>query len=165
MRYKYVLFDWGNTLMKDSPSDRPMVEWPVVEAVAGAGEVLKRLAGQATLIVATSASISDEAQIRAALARVGLDTYFQKIYCFKNTGLQKSPPFYRHILRDLGASPEEAVMVGDSFENDVLAANQAGLDAVWFNPHSSEKRQGSQHATIHSLLELILLLTGKPTMP
>ncbi len=165
MRYKYVLFDWGNTLMKDSPSDRPMVEWPVVEAVAGAGEVLKRLAMQATLIVATSASISDESQIRAALARVGLDTCIHKIYCFKNTGLPKSPPFYRHILRDLGAAPEEAVMIGDSFESDVLAANQAGLDAVWFNPHSSEKRLGQQHTTIHGLPELIPLLTGKPTPP
>lgn len=163
MKYKYILFDWGDTLMKDSPSDQPMVTWPVVEAVAGAGEVLKRLGTQATLIVATSASISDESQIRAALARAGLDTFIQKIYCFKNTGLKKSPAFYEHILHDLGAAPGEAVMVGDSFENDVLAANQAGLDAVWFNPHTRKKQEAENHTTIHALPELIPLLIGAPS--
>lgn len=158
MKYKYILFDWGDTLMKDSPSDQPMAAWPVVEAVAGADEVLKRLGAQATLILATSASISDEAQIRAALARVGLDTYIQKIYCFKNTGLKKSPAFYEYILHDLGAASAEVVMVGDSFENDVLAANQAGLDAVWFNPHTRERREAERHTTIHALPELVSLL-------
>jgi len=158
MKYKYILLDWGDTLMKDSPSDKPMVEWPVVEAVAGAREVLNRLGPQAMLIVATSAAVSDESQIRAALARVGLDTYIQKIYCFKNTGLKKSPEFYRHILDDLGATPEQTVMVGDSFENDVLAANQAGIFAVWFNPQADEKRESPQNTTIYSLTELPALL-------
>ncbi|GAB4503641.1 MAG: HAD family hydrolase [Anaerolineales bacterium] len=160
MKYKYILFDWGNTLMVDSPSDQPMVAWPVVEAVAGAGEVLRRLGTQATLIVATSASISDESQIRAALARVGLDTHIQRIYCFKNTGLKKSPAFYQYILQDLGAAPAQAVMVGDSFENDVLAANQAGLYAIWFNPDTNEKREADRHTTIHALPELPPLLIG-----
>ncbi len=140
MKYKFILFDWGDTLMKDSPSDQPMVAWPVVEAVAGASEVLKRLERQTTLVIATSAAISDETQIRAALARVGLETHIHRIYCFKNTDLKKSPAFYEHILRDLNAAPAEAVMVGDSFENDVLAANQAGLDAVWFNPNTQRRK-------------------------
>jgi putative hydrolase of the HAD superfamily len=158
MKYKYILFDWGDTLMKDFPNERPMLEWDYVEAVAGAGEVLNRLGPQAVLIVATSAAVSDESQIRGALARVGLDTHIQKIYCFKNTGLKKSAEFYRHVLRDLGAAPGETVMVGDSFSNDVLAANQAGLYAVWFNPENEDRRADMLHTTIHSLSELPALL-------
>jgi putative hydrolase of the HAD superfamily len=158
MKYKYILFDWGDTLMKDFPSDKPMVEWPHVEAVAGAREVLNRLGPQSTLVIATSAAVSDEAQIRAALARVGLETHIQKIYCFKNTGLKKSPDFYQHILNDLNATPEQTVMIGDSFENDVLAANQVGIFAIWFNPRADEKRESRQHTTIYSLTDLPALL-------
>lgn len=154
MKYKYILFDWGDTLMKDSPSNRPMVEWDNVEAVAGAGKVLNRLGTQAILIVATSADVSDESQIRGALARVGLDRHIQKIYCFKNTGLKKSPEFYQYILHDLGTTPDEAVMVGDSFEKDVLAANQVGMFAVWFNPQADKKQESPQHTTIYHLTEL-----------
>lgn len=161
MKYKYILFDWGDTLMKDFPNQRPMLEWEHVEAVAGAGEVLNRLGPQAALIVATSAAVSDESQIRAALARVGLEAHIRKIYCFKNTGLKKSAEFYRHILHDLDAAPGEAVMVGDSFAHDVLAANQAGMYAVWFNPLTGEQRTDALHTTIHSLPELPALLEGK----
>ena len=157
----FILFDWGDTVMHDDfpTSTVPMVEWETVRAVEGIAGALERLhAGGRTCILATSAAISDEAQIRGALARVGLDRYFARIYCFQNTGLPKGVDFYRHILADLGIDPASAVMVGDSFEKDVAAANAAGLPSVWFNPRSDEVRSGEQHATIHSLGELPGLL-------
>jgi FMN phosphatase YigB (HAD superfamily) len=40
----------------------------------------------------------------------------------------------------------------------VLAANQAGMDAVWFNPVSKERRAGEKYRTLHNLLELIPLI-------
>lgn len=143
--------------MKDFPNQAPMVEWPMVEAIPGAKETLSQLSKAATLILATSADVSDESQIRGALKRVGLDSYIQKVYSFKNTGLKKSPEFYRYILKDLDAMPEEAVMVGDSFEKDVLAANEAGLKAIWFNPKTHENRADKFHQTIHSLSKLIAM--------
>lgn len=157
----FILFDWGDTVMHDDfpTSTVPMVEWEAVRAVEGIAEALERLhAGGRTCILATSAAISDEAQIRGALARAGLDGYFSRIYCFQNTGLPKGVDFYRHILTDLGIDPEMAVMVGDTFEKDVVAANAAGLAAVWFNPRSDEVRNGERYATIHSLEELPGLL-------
>jgi HAD superfamily hydrolase (TIGR01458 family) len=39
-------------------------------------------------------------------------------------------PFFEQALLALGVSAEETVMVGDDLENDVLAAQQAGLRAV-----------------------------------
>ena len=159
----FILFDWGDTVMHDDfpTSAVPMVEWETVRAVEGIAEALEQLhRGGRTCILATSAAISDEAQIRGALARVGLDRYFAHIYCFHNTGLPKGVGFYRHILADLGVAPEAAVMVGDTFEKDVTAANAAGLAAVWFNPRSDEVRSGERHATIHSLGELPGLLAA-----
>ena len=155
--YPTILFDWGDTVMRDDPdSSVPMVQWPAVQAVDGIAEVLAQLhASGRTCILATSAAISDEAQIRAALARADLDHYFSRIYCFKNTGLSKGEAFYRHILEDLGLPASSALMVGDSFEKDVLAPNGAGIYAVWFNPRSDEVKSGENHITVHSMKELL----------
>ena len=157
LRYPVVLFDWGDTVMRDDPAlTLPMVEWPEVHAVDGIADVLAHLhsTGRRSTL-ATSAEISDETQIRGALARAGLDIYFSGIYCFKNTGLPKGEAFYRHILDDLGAPAAGALMIGDSFEKDVLAANNLGIFAVWFNPRSGETRGGELHTTVHSMADLL----------
>lgn len=53
-------------------------------------------------------------------------------------GLPKSDPgFYREAVARLGYRPDEAVMVGDSYENDVVAAKRAGLKAVRFAPDAA----------------------------
>src|SRR3990172_2222700 len=104
VHYSTILFDWGDTVMKDDPASLvPMVEWETVETVRGIESVLAYLHSSGRRIaLATSASISDEAQIRAALGRAGLEEYFSRIFCFKNTGLSKGASFYRHILSSLG---------------------------------------------------------------
>jgi len=156
LRYSTVLFDWGDTIMRDDPAIKtPIVEWQTIEVIEGIAGVLAVLhASGRRIILATSASISDESQIRGALARCGLDQYFSRIYCFKNTNLPKGEALYRHILNDLGISASDALMVGDSFEKDVQAANAAGMFAVWFNPNSDEARKSDLHITAHSMWEL-----------
>jgi len=156
LRYPTVLFDWGDTVMRDDLSSTvPMVEWQTIEVVEGIADVLEYLRSSTRrIILATSASISDESQIRGALARGGLDEYFSHIYCFKNTHLPKGEAFYHHILSDLRIPASEALMVGDGFEKDVQAANAVGIFAVWFNPRSDETRNDELHITVHSMQEL-----------
>lgn len=156
LRYPTVLFDWGDTVIRDYPErTNPMVEWETVEVVEGIADVLAYLHSTGRQIVlATSAAISDEEQIRGALARGGLDHYFSRIYCFKNTQLPKGEEFYRYILNDLALSVSDGMMVGDGFEKDVQIPNSLGMFAVWFNPRSDESRKGELHTTVHSLMEL-----------
>lgn len=156
LHYPTVLFDWGDTVMRDYPEITiPMVEWKSVEIIEGIAEMLEYLHSSGRRIVlATSAAISDEGQIRGALGRAGLDTYFSRIYCFKNTNLPKGEAFYRHILKELGISAADALMIGDGFEKDVEIPNQLGIFAVWFNPKSEETREGDAHVTVHSMPEL-----------
>lgn len=156
LRYSTILFDWGDTVMRDHPEITiPMVEWENIEVIEGITEVLQYLHSTGRrIILATSASISDEAQIRGALARGGLDAYFSRIYCFKNTTLSKGKEFYRHILKDLEISASDTLMVGDSFEKDVEVPNQLGIFAVWFNPRSDETRRDNLHTTVHTMQDL-----------
>jgi FMN phosphatase YigB (HAD superfamily) len=157
MKYPAILFDWGDTVMYDHPEITiPMIQWENVEVIEGIKDVLAYLHSTGRRIVlATSAAISDEGQIRGALARGGLDTYFSGIYCFKNTNLPKDEAFYRYILNDLGISASDALMVGDGFEKDIQIPNTLGMFAVWFNPKSEEIRKSGLHVTVHSMRELM----------
>src|SRR5690349_7352611 len=158
LNYPTILFDWGDTVMRDHPeiTTIPMVEWETVEVIEGIAELLAYLRSSGRRIVlATSAEISDEDQIRGALARGGLDTYFSHIYCFKNTRLPKGEAFYRYILNDLQISASDVLMVGDHFEKDIQIPNRLGMFGVWFNPKSNETRENDLHRTVHSMSELM----------
>ena len=156
LRYPTILFDWGDTVMRDYPErTAPMVEWESVEVIDGIADVLAYLHSTGRrMILATSAEISDESQIRGALARGGLDQYFSRIYCFKNTQLPKGEEFYRFIINDLQLSPSDALMVGDHFEKDIRVPNALGMSAVWFNPKSVDVRRDEMHFTVHSMGQL-----------
>jgi len=160
MRFSTVLFDWGNTVMMDDPSSTiPMAEWDTVEVVQGIESVLVYLQKRRLCnVLATSASISNETHIWAALARGGLDKYFSHIFCFENTRLPKGEDFYRFILEQLDIRASDALMVGDSFEKDVLDANKVGISAVWFNPISNKSQEGELYNTVHSMKELLSFL-------
>jgi HAD superfamily hydrolase (TIGR01509 family) len=160
MTTRCILFDWGDTLMRDDPrSSGPMVSWPEVAVVPGALEVLPQLRLHYRLALATSADVSTEAEIWAALGRVGLEKLLDKVYCFRNTGHRKpSREFYDYILQDLGLQAADLVMVGDHFEADVLGANRVGIPAIWLNPRTDETRIGELYRTIHRLDELPLAL-------
>ena len=152
-RDRCILFDWGDTLMRDFPEfSGPMSTWPHVEAIPHASDVLARLHDAWVVGLATNAADSDETDIWAALRRVGLDAWIDKIYCFRSVGQPKSSPaFFDHILNDLRIGPENVIVVGNDFKADVLRANRAGIRAVWFNEHTRETKVGEMHATVHSL--------------
>jgi len=156
-QFPTILFDWGNTVMIDDPNSTiPMMEWDSVEIVPGIEGVLEYLQSSGRRIVlATSASISNETQIWGALARGKLDGYFSHIFCFGNTELPKGEEFYHFVLDRLDIRASDALMVGDSFKKDVLDANKAGMYAVWFNPVSEEIQNSEYYNTAHSMKGLL----------
>lgn len=151
----WILFDWGDTLMRTLDYPGPMCAWPRVEVVPGAAEALRELSGRAGVALATNAADSQEEEIWKALARAGLDRFIDRIFCFKSVGHKKSsPPFFAHVMEQLGLPASRLLMVGDDFEQDVTAANAVGIQAVWFNEKSHEVPEGPDHLTIHHLRDL-----------
>ena len=52
---KHIIFDWGDTLMRDDPQkNTPMYLWDVVEEIEGAGHTLKELSESHEIHVATN---------------------------------------------------------------------------------------------------------------
>ncbi|MGV1099331.1 HAD family hydrolase [Thiovibrio sp. JS02] len=144
MKTLHYLFDWGNTLMAVLPGYAgPMCDWPEVAAMPEAVPTLQRLSRVVPCHLATNAGDSDEARIRAALARVGLDRYISNIYCLGKTGSPKpEPAFFAFIRNHLRVEPSSLLMVGDSLHDDVLGAQQCGLRAIWYNPGKAPVPEG-----------------------
>jgi HAD superfamily hydrolase (TIGR01509 family) len=153
---RLLLFDWGDTVMRDFPEYAgPMYLWPKVEAVAGAKAAIEQLKAGRIIALATNARDSSEEEIRKALGRVDLDRLFDRVFCFANVGhLKPSAEFFEHVLNELGLPPGAAVMVGDSFEADILGANRAGLFGIWLNAASDDRRRADRYETIGNLAEL-----------
>ncbi|ADV67105.1 HAD family hydrolase [Deinococcus maricopensis] len=133
---RVLLFDWGDTLMRDNPAEiRKMRDWLHVEALPGANETLATLRARGyRLIIATNAAESCAHDVLSALDRVDLAVHVERVYTARDLGITKRDPrFYSVILADLGVSAHDAVMIGDAWSSDVLAAHAAGLDAVWLS--------------------------------
>jgi putative hydrolase of the HAD superfamily len=154
--HRCLLLDWGDTVMRVfSEYEGPMAGWPRVEAVDGIREVLTGLRPAWTIALATNATDSEEQDIWSVLARAGLDGLIDRIYCFRAVGHRKSAPaYFQHVLADLGISPDDAVMVGDDFEADVMSANRSGIRAIWFRENAADRATGAMHRTIHDLHDL-----------
>jgi len=151
-----LLLDWGDTVMRVFPEyEGPMFRWPRVEAVDGITETLTKLRPDWTIALATNAADSEEREIWSALERAGLDELIDRVYCFRGVGHRKSAPaYFQFVLADLGIDPNDAVMVGDDFEADVVSANHSRIRAIWFHENAAERTTGALHRTIHDLREL-----------
>lgn len=156
----WVLFDWGNTLMRVFPEFRgKMRDWPRVQEIPGARKALHSLHGRIGIALATNAADSEEEDIRQALERADLSSFIKRIYCLKTVGAKKSSPeFFAWVLKDLHTPADRIVMVGDEYGEDVEAAQAAGLRAVWYNERSPEVRTGHNLATLHHLDHLPAIL-------
>ncbi len=146
MDAKVLLFDWGDTLMRVFPGRLGrMVDWSEVETTPGIADCLKELAGHYRIGVASNANDSNAGDVRVALARVNLDGYFPFIFTAHDLNLTKADPsYYYSIMGRIHASdpaiqittPQEMVMIGDSYTGDVRSSKRAGLKAIWYNPQS-----------------------------
>ena len=82
---------------------------------------------------------------RSRLEQAGIQHYFEDTYISMDIGYDKPDVrFFEEALRRSGLQPREVLMIGDSMTTDILGAQAAGIEALFFD------RRGNA-----SLLELI----------
>lgn len=96
----------------------------------GMEQALERLASRYSLgILANQLRESVD-----ALAALGLRRHFRVLAVSELIGMKKpDPEIFAWALEQADAAPDEAVMVGDRIDNDIVPARQAGLWTVWFH--------------------------------
>lgn len=82
---------------------------------------------------------------RRRLERAGILSYFEDTYISMDIGYDKPDiRFFQEALRRCGLQPSEVLMIGDSMTTDILGAQAAGIEALFFDRRNNA-----------SLLELI----------
>jgi HAD superfamily hydrolase (TIGR01549 family) len=112
--------------------------------VAGAGALLAALKPHVRIGIVSN-NILDEQQQK--LRHLGFDGYIDALVVSEEAGVSKpDPAIFEVALRRLGAAPDDAVMVGDSWAADIEGACAAGIRAIWFNRF----RQARPHTGIEA---------------
>jgi len=72
------------------------------------------------------------------IAATDTEKYFENIFISEKIGFSKpSADFFKAVMLAIpGFKRENALVIGDSLTSDIQGANNAGLDCLWFNPHS-----------------------------
>ena len=84
----------------------------------------------------------------------GIEPFFKNIFTADVIGHKKpDKAFYEYVLNELNVSASECIMIGDTLDADVIGAMNAGIKAVYFNPHKMEHNAIVNHE-ICSLIEL-----------
>lgn len=74
------------------------------------------------------------------LTRSDLSRYFKKIIISEEVGAQKpNPEIFEHALKSMNAPKRKTLMIGDSWEADILGAQKSGLDQVFLLSDEPEK--------------------------
>jgi FMN phosphatase YigB (HAD superfamily) len=158
---KAIVFDWGDTIMRDFSLPGPMSQWEKVEWVDGAERSLAVLTMHYTCIIATSADHSDTGQMKFALSRVGADKYFDLFYSQKELGHKKPDVrFFEAVLRLSGFSPEETIMVGNLYDKDIEGAKKAGMTTIFFNEKGEQGTFSAADYVIGRMDQLIHILAN-----
>jgi putative hydrolase of the HAD superfamily len=68
---------------------------------------------------------------------LGIEKYFDRILISEWEGIKKpDPEIFKRALKQLNVPPQQSIFVGDHPENDVKAAQNAGMIGVWKkDPH------------------------------
>ena len=124
------------------------------ELLEDAARVVKSLHAQYRLAILTNGLHLVQ---RRRLATSAIGQYIDEMIVSEEVGAAKPAKEYFEIaFAKLGNPPREnALMIGDSWNSDILGAVNYGLDACWYNPNS-KPRPGNAPIVreVASLLEL-----------
>jgi putative hydrolase of the HAD superfamily len=91
------------------------------------------------------------------LKNTNLEAYFDVVINSEMAGVKKpNPIIFEKALQMANVSKENSLMIGDSYEADVLGALNYGIDAICYNYHKEDLPKSIQQ--IQHLEELIAVL-------
>jgi HAD superfamily hydrolase (TIGR01549 family) len=105
--------------------------------VPGAEQMLQTLQAKGYRLFAASNSFGHLQ--RSRLQHAGILHYFEDTFISMDIGYDKPDiRFYQEALRRANLQPSEVLMIGDSMTTDVLGAQAAGMDALFFDRRSGQ---------------------------
>lgn len=116
----------------------------------GAIEILDYLSEKYRLHIITNGF--EEVQ-HLKLRNSGISKYFRSVTTSEDIGLKKPhPSVFNAALNKASAVPQKSMMIGDSFEADIIGAQNVGMHTLFFN--YKHEKVTSLFTSISNLLEI-----------
>ena len=122
--------------------------WRIFPDVLSVFEVLKRQ-GKILGIISNW-----DSRLFSICEGLGLEPYLDFILASAVVGAAKpSPKIFKEAIQRARVSPEEALHIGDSLEDDILGAQRSGIQTVFLNRKGSRTSESFTISTLHELME------------
>lgn len=110
--------------------DDYLAEWPKQTSFfPETPALLEQLQGKYRLGIVTN--FMDGPTARRVFDDLGYEAIFDSLVVSAEIGYQKpAPVLFQRALEELGSKPENTIMVGDTYEADVVGAHRAGMRGV-----------------------------------
>jgi putative hydrolase of the HAD superfamily len=116
----------------------------------GAIELLEALKSRFKLHIITNGF--DKVQ-QFKIENSGIKSFFEFVFTAEKVGFKKPhPEIFIQSLKTVNTTAEASIMIGDSFEADILGALNQGMQAIHFNSHNEEVH--AKCPIVYSLAEL-----------
>lgn len=145
-----MIWDLGDTINTPPLGGqdlRPLDQCTEIHLRPDVEDTLRKLSnlGYIQAILSNTAT-SDSDAARRMLERLGIAEYFVFIYATQSELThdkpeKPNPKAFDIVLNALEITPEQAVMVGNSWDNDVIGANRSGIHAIWLRNTSVSVRR------------------------
>jgi len=85
----------------------------------------------------------------------GLKPYFEKIILSEDAGINKPhTDMFTYALKTTNSRRNETVMIGDSWDADIVGAYQSRIAQIWYNPTGELPVGFEPTHTVHALIEI-----------
>ena len=128
--------------------------------VPGAFELLEALHPHAPIGIVSNNVVGEQIE---KIRSCGLAPFLDTVVISEEAGVAKPHPrIFEIALARLGCTADEAVMVGDAWDNDIAGARSAGVRAVWFNrfgvraPELCDVTELRSFEPVRAVVELLL---------
>ena len=152
MMIKAVIFDLGNTLVRESDG----------QVLPNAIETLRELKKDYKIaLISNTLPQTTAEKVHQILREAQLLDFFDVVVVSSEVGVSKpDPQIFSLTLKKLGVKPEEAVMVGNTISTDIFGGNRVGMKTVLLQQSKDYKRSEWENPThtINSLKELLVVI-------
>lgn len=132
----------ASSYIEELPLDNHLLE--------GAYDILEYLNGRYRLHIITNGFAEVQAK---KLLNSQIHTYFSTVTSSEEAGFKKPHPLiFNQALGKAGAIASKALMIGDTFEADIIGAERVGMRTIFFNYRKQEIPE--RYTVVNKLLEL-----------
>ncbi len=142
-RFHLTLLDFGiddKKMAEQIGEDYTVISPKLVNLFPNAIEILEYLFPKYRMHIITN-GFSEVQELK--LKSSGMDKFFDKVITSEEAGVKKPDlRIFKYALEKAGTNAGESIMIGDDYKVDIIGAQNAGLDQIFFNPQKEEFLNG-----------------------